>query len=319
MGAQTDKGREARSVPVRSCTQSPSPSPCLPSSSLGFVFPRVSDAPFGGRRDGPTSSRSASAASSPPLATDPGRELSPGSEGRPEPPTRAGPLRPGGADSGPVCAAQLRPAAPPPARGLTTHPRSGRLGSRSAACPGGREPSRSHAPTCAARSEGSARPGRSPAARRVCPCAAAAAAAGWLAHWLPARLTPRWGFLWGWTKDISWEEQGNVPSMPRFVVPGDFLPPRPDGDSARGQRRSPLPAALGGREPRGRLALHPAPRPVRPGGAPVHASQTAPAAEAAVPDPGDCSRAPAVYAGGPCGGSGLFFGKEEVSGGFALS
>lgn len=39
-------------------------------------------------------------------------------------------------------------------------------------------------------------------------------------------LPPRWGFLWGWTKDISWEERGNVPSMPRFVVHGDFLPPQ---------------------------------------------------------------------------------------------
>ncbi|XP_014635358.1 PREDICTED: cuticle collagen 13-like [Ceratotherium simum simum] len=65
------------------------------------------------------------------------------------------------------------------------------------------EPSRSHAPTCAAagaaRSEGTERPGPSPAPRRVCPCAAAAAAAataaGWLADWLAARLTPHWGFL----------------------------------------------------------------------------------------------------------------------------
>lgn len=68
------------------------------------------------------------------------------------------------------------------------------------------EPSRSHAPTCAAagaaRGEGTARPGPSPAPRRDCPCAAAAAAAaagaaaaGWLADWLVARLTPHWGFL----------------------------------------------------------------------------------------------------------------------------
>lgn len=207
LGARRDKARGAQSVPVRSCTQSPSPSPCLPSSSLGFVFPRVSDAPFGGRRDGLTTSPSAASS----LASQP-------------PPPRPSPQTPKGALSGlggrqehPPCA--RGPGAPaPPGRGQRykfaqpfRHPLSGAHPIPAAVGSGpdqphplaAWEPSRSHAPTCAAagaaRSEGTARPGPSPAPRRVCSCAAAAAeaaaAAGWLADWLVARLAPRWGFL----------------------------------------------------------------------------------------------------------------------------
>lgn len=231
-------------VPVRSCTQSPSPSPCLPSSSLGFVFPRVSDAPFGGRRDGPTPSRSA--ASSPPLTTDPGRSSAraPGSREHPMRPgvrTTTQPTRHNFAQ--PLCCPLLG-----------AHPSLQRwVGSRSAPSPGGggAQPQPHSYLRGAGRGEERGHRAPQPAPRRVCPCAAAAAAAaGWRAHWLAARLTPHRGFLWGWTKDISWEEQGNVPSMPRFVVPGDFLPPRSraSGGSSgplrtRGRREA-LPPAL---------------------------------------------------------------------------
>lgn len=125
-GARTDKARGAKSVPVRSCTQSPSPSPRFPSSSLGFVVPRVSDAPFGGRRDGPTPSQRCpllriSASSSPPLATDP-TGSSARAWGAREHPVYPGPLRPREADSGLASEAQLRPAGPPPAQGRTPIP-----------------------------------------------------------------------------------------------------------------------------------------------------------------------------------------------------
>lgn len=56
--------------------------------------------------------------------------------------------------------------------------------------------------------------------------------------------------------------------MPRFVVPGDFLPPRqraagrlprPDPDPAREDKRSLFPSALQGRERQGRPGPGPAP------------------------------------------------------------
>lgn len=79
LGLRTDTASGAQSV----STQSPPP-PCLPSSSLGLVFPRVSDAPFGGPRDALVLSQRCllprvSASSSPPLAR-------PQSGAQPQPP-----------------------------------------------------------------------------------------------------------------------------------------------------------------------------------------------------------------------------------------
>lgn len=208
LGARTDKARAAPSIPVRSCTQSPSPSPCLPSSSLGFVFPRVSDAPFGGRRDGPTPSRSAasSLASQPPPPRPSPRTpagAQPGLGGHESTPCARGSCVPGERTT--VQSTRHNFAQPfrPPLSGAHPIPAAVGLGPDQPHPQAAGELSRSPAPTCAAagaaRSEGTERPGPSPAPRRVCPCAAAAAAAaaaaGWLADWLAARLTLHWGFL----------------------------------------------------------------------------------------------------------------------------
>lgn len=100
--------------------------------------------------------------------------------------------------------------------------------------------------------------------------------------------------------------------MPRFVVPGDFLPPRhlrPDGDPGTGGRRSLHPGALPGRERRGGRTRGPAAR----SGDAVTALELALGAQAAVPSWGACAALPA--AGRPCGGEAFSVEKEEVSGG----
>lgn len=129
-----------------------------------------------------------SASSSPPLAPDPDR-----SSARLWGP-RGHPLRPGGADSGPVSEAQLHPAGPPPTTLGRTHPppqRSDRVWISPHSPGGGAAQPRAHAPTCAAaggRERGRRAPGPSPAPRRACPCAAAAAAAAALARWPTGEL-----------------------------------------------------------------------------------------------------------------------------------
>lgn len=123
------------------------------------------------------------------------------------------------ADHGPVCWAQLRSAAQP--QHTPPAPRW------SALIPRSPSPKRARPATAALLPE--MRRGRLGA---HCQSLATARLPGAAAVWPQASaragcpLPPRWGFLWGWTKDISWEERGNVPSMPRFVVRGDFLPPQ---------------------------------------------------------------------------------------------
>ncbi|XP_078189002.1 uncharacterized protein LOC144577090 [Callithrix jacchus] len=150
------------------------------------------------------------------------RELSPGSGGA-RAPHEPGPLRPRGADNGPFYKAQLRPAVPPPHSEHTPRPRGGGVRSRPAPSPGGgraQPQPRSYLPGVAgaAGSERTARPGPSPAPRRVSALAR---------RWLPGcPADPSLGLPVGLDKGHFLGGAESVPSMPRFVVPGDFLPLR---------------------------------------------------------------------------------------------
>lgn len=245
-----------------------------------------------------------SASSSPPLAPRPRQKLSPGL----------------GATGAPSAPPEERTAVQSPRHNFTQPVRHPPWGAHPSPQPSGRvwiSPGSGRRGSPAA---GTLLPARRRAAGSE-PCAAArlplccgggsCSGAGSLADWRAARLSPRRGFLWGWTKDISWEEQGTVPSMPRFVVPGDFLPPqhpRPDGDPGTRGRRCRHPYARPGREDWGS----------RPGPGPaLRGRGRRPGVCAPRAGGGPLLRGPrrAVGCGKTLRRRGLFFRKEEVAGG----
>lgn len=175
-------------------------------------------------------------------------------------PTVRGPGRTNNGTSSPWYGHPLRGARPIPQQSVGSdqpHPRAAW------------EPSRSHAPTCAA--AGAAR-ARAPRARAQAPRRGAAlplcccggggggevqrpqAGCGWWPGSLLTGVSCRAG------QRTFPGRTGNVPSMPRFVVPRDFLPPRQRapgrqppaglGPRARRRERSRLPEALPRRERR---------------------------------------------------------------------
>lgn len=206
-GARTDKARGAKSVPVRSCTQSPSPSPRFPSSSLGFVVPRVSDAPFGDRRDGPTPSQRCPPPSHLSLLLPAPRhrshwELSQGLGGARAPRVPGAPASQGSRQRSSL-RGTTSPSRSATGSGAHAHSHSGRIRSGSAPSPGNgvaQPQARSYlSGGGAARSERTELPARAPrrgaAALVLRRWQLQRPLAGWLADWLAARLTPHWGFL----------------------------------------------------------------------------------------------------------------------------